>query len=487
MDVCKMLNQEWLIIEVRKVRYTDIPNNLKEFEVICSTMFFLFQVTAQFKCNRSVALLNFMIYVIIEYMYQQTLFPIDMQKVKNFVEHIKTVLYECINRESIELIEFFTIMSAVQITHRLTEQKVTKATSNNLQARPLMNYDLDEIENEINEWFHIGLNALEEYWIDKIKPTQAPPSDWLGVIDSLKLYVPRNIIYLHAHGLERLPTGEPTFIAVETTKLIRYQQYQLCPEKEMTENIKMRAVYTLDELSDRWRTNRKNIIKACFESDIFWAYLNITDEMHLHERQLNVAQLGISYDDLKTTYPYSYNGYARLSKIAILRDHIDLMYFYTSSQLKCRHYSPHIISVIPPFSKQILGIYQFIEVRCDIEPTLYFMVDEIHAYERSDAFITKIIPLNKEVKAKKNLINIQNGKLSGAVRKEIKLNNWTRLKPFLLAIAEELFKSKGGKVRANKVANTAVQRKKIDNHQLSDIGKKIRKDNEFNKYVEKPK
>lgn len=476
------MNKEWLITEVRQVRHIFIPNNLKEFEEICQTTIFLLQLSVKFNWNQNKAILSFMMYVIFEYINQQSNFPIELEKVTNFVNRINAVFNEYIKRSNITFTEFFTVVTATHIIHRLTDRKLIKITNNNLQTRPLLSYDLDEIENEINIWFQIGFKVLKQDVTADTPSELATPFAWLEMIDVAKLYVPRNIIYAHGGGVERISAGERAFIELETIKAIRYYQYQLCPKKKLAASMKLRTVYTIDELCIRWKTNKKNIIAACHEGSFLWGYLNLSKEMRLHDGRLPGVVIDISDPNLQRDYPYSFNGYARLAKKSILSSHIDLTHFYTNETLKQDRYSG--VSIVPPFCKQILGIYQYITVLSDVEPILYFMEDEIHAYELTDHFINKFTFHNKPIKVKNKAAYIENGRLSGDVRTKEAEKHWEQIKPALFKMAQDLYRSAGKKISGNKVAVFAAQHRKIIvDSQVSTTGKKIRGDKDFSMFV----
>lgn len=137
------------------------------------------------------------------------------------------------------------------------------------------------------------------------------------------------------------------------------------------------------------------MIVICSKSSHFWPYLNISEGMKLFERTLPITTAMINenlrHGSLQADYKYGIRGYVRLTKKSDLPHKITLEYFHANKAVDPKKISAgkkytSCIWVEPPFCKYILGVYQFIEVTNLIEPTLFFLADEIHAFEKTDDF-----------------------------------------------------------------------------------------------------
>jgi len=181
-----------------------------------------------------------------------------------------------------------------------------------------------------------------------------------------------------------------------TTKNIRYQQFGLCAELEKIESAKLPRVYSLDMLANKWESDKKNIISACYENDNLTAFINLTSDVRLQERESLSPITNISGAPIQMSYKYPLKNYAQLAKYPKIEQQISLKYFYTNETLKRTIDHATSVAIVPPLCKQVMGISQFIEVLRTTKPILYFMREYVHEYEKTKNFLENF-PRNKAI------------------------------------------------------------------------------------------
>ncbi len=327
--------------------------------------------------------------------------------------------------------------------------------------------------SEAWEWLNLLITVKEKFMVQRTSLTYEVTND----------NTPVTIERITGHGSIELVTPE-------FEKIIKYHEYNLCEEDEERAKKTLPLTYSLPELITRWNTNDKNIIAACKESRIFWAYINHTIELRLKDfNHKNIAletKKKIAEGEIDIHYKYPYPNFSRLAKQSAIPGGILLDHFFSNNMIHAIRNSI-FIWVDPPLSNRILGVYcQRLEAVHDIQPTLYFMQKEIHAFERTDDFLT-LFPNNQIPQQKPNKSKVSNnarkfGKKSGLIRAEDADAKWKIIMPAILKIAQE---NPGH--RANRIATIAANRNVIEDSQISNIAKKIREEKQFASYIARKK
>lgn len=332
------------------------------------------------------------------------------EKALSFKSSLKDVLSSHLQCELWELSEFFVLAIAFNLMEELCSNNKTVGSMYRHEwasgvgiIRQLMTTDVREICDKFARYYYEKLELLKKLCLSKGINALASPIVWLELAESLKsdLYVQRYVTTYEMTndnppvGIEVKKTGGMIELVVpELAKLIRYRAFSLS-EQEEDANDEFPYVYTLAELAKRWETNEQNVIAVCGKSNYFWPYLNLSEGMHLYERSLPITTTMINANlrngNLQADYKYGFKGYVRLTKKSELPHKITLEYFHANKSIDPKTISAgkkysSCIWVEPPFCKYILGVYQFIEVTCPIEPTLFFLADEIHTFEELDQF-----------------------------------------------------------------------------------------------------
>ncbi|HSW94319.1 MAG TPA: hypothetical protein VLJ15_08215 [Gammaproteobacteria bacterium] len=270
-------------------------------------------------------------------------------------------------------------------------------------TRPLTAGDVKDIRDRCLHYYSEKMVFLKQEGLFRGISSTTTPIKWLELAESVKphLYLQR---YITTYEL----TNENPSIAIEVKKrsgiselintematVIRYKAFSLSQQEENASH-DFPYVYTLTELANRWKTNMQNVMMACGKSSHFWPYLNVSAGMKLCERKIPITMEMINENlrngNLQADYKYGLRGYVRLAKKIDLPHKITLEYFYANKIIDPKNirdkktYTP-FIWLEPPFCKYVLGIYQFIEVTHPIEPTLFFLGDEIYDFEKTDEF-----------------------------------------------------------------------------------------------------
>jgi len=179
----------------------------------------------------------------------------------------------------------------------------------------------------------------------------------------------------------------------ELSKLIRYKFFGLSVEEKEKLNSQFPRVYKLNELAKRWGTNEENVLAACIESNIFWAYIKSTNDLRSSKDVISLPASLIEKDikngKLQADYKYPYKGYARLAKNSEHSCQLTLSSFHVSGDVKYEEEGYAQILIEPPFCEVILGNHQFVEVKHDIKPELFFIAEEIQQFEQTEDFTKK--------------------------------------------------------------------------------------------------
>lgn len=280
--------------------------------------------------------------------------------------------------------------------------------------------------------------------------------------------------------------GSKSIITHEFEKNIRFHAFHLSHEEEEHYSTYTPMFYTLEELTIRWKTNKENIISYCLTSSLFHPYIILTKDMRLDafilKRTVAFLPEEISSGKVDPNYRYQYKKCVRLAKTAFIKDGITFEYFYAETIVQAKKTELSLIWINPPLSVRVLGVYaQRIDIKKDIQPTIFFIKDEIDLVEKSDSFLKQFHKLSFENKKSPSKANAKKfGKLSGEVRKEVADQLWKKMKGNLLNIAKE-----NAPTTANFIATRAAESslKVIRKSQISNIAKKIRSDKEFASYL----
>ena len=320
-------------------------------------------------------------------------------KIVLFHERIEKIFAFKLFHSQWTLTEFLTLAIAFRITEELRKPGVYWCELRDwVPITLLFHNDVIAITRRFHHYYYEKLIFLTMLHQSKGISSHAPAIDWLELVESAKadLYINKEMICYKIvdgnapHIIEDIiPGGMLNLVSSQAAKLIRYSTFELSEHEECASNEYFPIVYTLQKLAERWQTNEKNIIAACLRSSAFGAYLCIDDDMQICEGTIPIHAATINQQllsgKLDTDYKYPLKGYVRLAKKHDLPCGITLSYFYTKKMIEQTDVNSIYIEV--PLCKYVLGIYQYIKISQDLEPTLFFNAEEIHKFEQTSSFI----------------------------------------------------------------------------------------------------
>ncbi len=363
----------WLISGIRKIKSNDSDGQLKSFEENGRIPLNLLSNPLAIACSPFSQLI--FIYQTISYLRPLTR-RIDLQNVSEYVGKIKTIFDDFVLSQNCSLIEFFTLITALHVVELLNQRKTT-----NTKFRPLMVFDVEEIEAEIEGFFEQNFEVVNEHAKSKGLSGLASPIEWLELVEGLKLYIPRNIAYIHFLGLKRIPSGASAFISLNVAKLIRCAYHgldiQLAKGGIPVENY---TTYTLGQLKDLvgkktgQQVSDVDIVRLCLKRNFHAYSKSDTDNYYLkdssYRRIPSITEVANDRRDQKidVSYEYRYEGLVRMPKSvlkiftlneAIIVSHPNL----NAKESLQKNHNLLCIELEPSFCEYLLGEPKVIHIR----------------------------------------------------------------------------------------------------------------------------
>lgn len=415
-------------------------------------------------------------------------------------DKLLAIAKEKVTDGKISFIEFFSLTAGIRFALELIEERhymppvdIHARRSQQVIPRATLPTDVDVVIERLRYYWEIKYRKLNELKEVELL-IKAEANKWLDLLFKCKqdLVVERS--WLKYRVTDDIPPetieevggrGGVELVSDDLERIVRYHEYGLSIELEEKAKHILPLTYSLSELANRWGTNEKNIIAICNQYQNLWAYISLTNEFRLENFHHKVVVLEtknkILNGEVDTEYKYPCRGYARIAKKTVANGGITLEYFHANSVVNAKVGSLTLLWIEPPLCNRVLGVYsQHLEADKPFSPTLYFMQDEAHNFERSQEF-KKLFPnseILQKLKGSRNKAAVQNGKLSGKIRADESVKIWSQRKKPLLKLARE-----HAPITGNRLAEIAAERDIISDEEVSNIGKKVRSEPDFKQYL----
>lgn len=302
--------------------------------------------------------------------------------------------------DEISFSEFFAIAVGLRFILELQQDQCYKMPGgSDLRLRPVFPIDVDNTIKRLKEYWRVQFPLLKK----QVKNQEsAHASKWLDLIfnnwESLMVERFHSIIcYVTDDHLpktidESKSGGRIGLITNDLEKATRYDEYGLCDTEEEAAKEILPMTYGIDELERRWNTNRKNIIAISQDKqNKVWPYVALSKKLHLKSLSLRLhaseIKEKVAKGEVDLNYKYPYQEFARITKQPPSPGGVTLKNLLSDVEIEVKNGLPAFLWVEPPLCERVLGVFsQYVDSSVSFSPELYFMQDEIHAFEKTEQF-----------------------------------------------------------------------------------------------------